>query len=72
VFFVACGVKRMDSILFFCFSTGSTGFIGFFNSLFAAFSHRRWIEFHQFLTEIDENKKYPDNPVYPVLLNIIK
>jgi len=23
-------------------------------------------EFHQFLQEIDEDKKYPDNPVYPV------
>jgi hypothetical protein len=29
-------------------------------------SHRRWIGFHQFLPEIDEDKKYPDNPVYPV------
>ena len=25
-----------------------------------------WIKFHQFLPEIDKDKKYPDNPVYPV------
>jgi hypothetical protein len=24
------------------------------------------LSFHQFLPEIDEDKKYPDNPVYPV------
>jgi len=28
--------------------------------------HRRRIDFHQFLREIDEEKKYPEDPVYPV------
>jgi hypothetical protein len=54
----------MDSILSFYSLTGSTGFKGNKSGMF--FFLPKVNGFHQFLPEIDEDKKYPDIPVNPV------